>query len=184
MLPKAWYGKECNVKSLEDDPVQSKLHVMVMYRGTSCMHTTLRVYCQTKDPVFWDPAGGFAAQHHYAGQVRWRRRFDAPVKEGPVHENDVLVGLNKYLDWRKRIDTQVVEISELMSRRKISGLFFGMVPSAHIRKVDLVQMQWEGCVGSRLLNSFIVLLTILLRWIRFGILTIWQNSFIKKIRTE
>ena len=132
------------MKSLEDDPVQSKLHVMVMYRGTSCVHTTLRVYCQTKGPVFWDPAGGFAAQHHYAGQVRRHRRFDVPVKEGPVRENDVLIenvpGLNKYLDWRKRIDTQVVEISELMSRRKISGLFFGMVPSAHIRKVDLVQM--------------------------------------------
>ena len=32
MLPKAWYGKECNTKSLEDNPEQAKLHVMVMYR--------------------------------------------------------------------------------------------------------------------------------------------------------
>ena len=116
MLPKAWYGKECDAKSLDDNPGQSKLHVMVMYRGTSCVHTTLRVFCQTKGPVFWDPAGGFAAKHHYAGQARRHRRFDAPVKEGPVRENDVLVekvpGLNQYLDWRKRIDTHAVEIFE------------------------------------------------------------------------
>jgi hypothetical protein len=116
MLPKAWYGKECDAKSLDDNPGQSKLHVMVMYRGTSCVHTTLRVFCQTKGPVFWDPAGGFAAKHHYAGQARRHRRFDAPVKDGYVRENDVLVekvpGLNQYLDWRKRIDTHAVEIFE------------------------------------------------------------------------
>ena len=116
MLPKAWYGKECNVKSLEDNPEQSKLHVMVMYRGVSCVHTTLRVYCRTKGPLFWDPAGGFASHHLYAGQARRHRRYDAPVKEGPVRENDVLVekppSLNQYLDWRKRIDTHAVEIFE------------------------------------------------------------------------
>ncbi len=76
---------------MEDDPGQSKLHVLVMYRGTSCVHTALRVYCQTKGAVFWDPAGGFAAQHHYAGQVRRHRRFDAPVTDWYVRENDVLV---------------------------------------------------------------------------------------------
>jgi hypothetical protein len=116
MLPKAWYGKECNAKSLEDNPEQAKLHVMVMYRGVSCVHTTLRVYCRTKGSVFWDPAGGYAARHHYAGPARRHRRFDAPVKEGPVRENDVLVekvpSLNQYLDWRKRIDTHAVEIFE------------------------------------------------------------------------
>lgn len=116
MLPKAWYGKECNTKSLEDNPEQSKLHVMVMYRGASCVHTTLRVYCRTKGPLFWDPAGGFAANHHYAGQARRHMRYDAPVKDGPVRENDVLVekvpSLNQYLDWRKRIDTHAVEIFE------------------------------------------------------------------------
>ncbi len=116
MLPKAWYGKECNAKSLEDNLGQSKLHVLVMYRGTSCVHTTMRVFCQTKGPVFWDPAGGFAAKHHYAGQVRRHRRYDAPVEDGYVRENDVLAekvpGLNQYLDWRKRIDTDAVEIFE------------------------------------------------------------------------
>ncbi len=116
MLPKAWYGKECNIKSLEDNPDQAKLHVMVMYRGISCVHTTLRVYCRTKGPLFWDPAGGFASNHLYAGQARRHRRYDAPVKKGPVRENDVLVekvpSLNQYLDWRKRIDTHAVEIFE------------------------------------------------------------------------
>ncbi len=116
MLPKAWYGKECNVKSLEDNPEQSKLHVMVMYRGVSCVHTTLRVYCRTNGSLFWDPAGGFAARHHYAGPARRYRRYDAPVNEGYVRENDVLVekapSLNQYLDWRKRIDTHAVEIFE------------------------------------------------------------------------
>ncbi len=116
MLPNAWYGKECDAKSLEDSPEQSKLHVMVMYRGVSCVHTTLRVYCRTKDPVFWDPAGGFASRHRYAGQARRHRRYAAPVKEGPVRENDVFAekapGLNQYMDWRKRIDTHAVEIFE------------------------------------------------------------------------
>ncbi len=116
MLPKAWYGKECNTKSLEDNPEQAKLHVMIMYRGSSCVHTTLRVYCRTKGPLFWDPAGGFASNHLYAGQARRHRRYDAPVEEGPVRENDVLVEkvptLNQYLDWRKRIDTHAVEIFE------------------------------------------------------------------------
>jgi len=116
MLPNAWYGKECNAKSLEDNPEQARLHILVMYRGTSCVHTTLRVYCRTNGPVFWDPAGGYAAKHRYAGQARRHMRFDAPVKEGPVRENDVLVekvpGLNQYLDWRKRIDTDAVEIFE------------------------------------------------------------------------
>ncbi len=116
MLPKAWYGKECNAKSLEDNPEQAKLHVMVMYRGVSCVHTTLRVYCRSKGPLFWDPAGGFASRHRYAGQARRYRRYDAPVNEGPVRENDVLVekapSLNQYLDWRKRIDTHAVEIFE------------------------------------------------------------------------
>ncbi len=116
MLPKAWYGKECNTRILEDNPEQPKLHVLVMYRGSSCVHTTLRVYCRTKGPVFWDPAGGFAVQHHYAGQARRHMRFDAPVNGEYVRENDVLVekvpGLNQYLDWRKRIDTDAVEIFE------------------------------------------------------------------------
>jgi hypothetical protein len=116
MLPKAWYGLECNEKSLEDNPEQSKLHVMVMYRGTSCVHTTLRVYCRSKGPLFWDPAGSFASRHRYAGQARRYMRYDAPVNEGPVRENDVLVekgpSLNQYLDWRKRIDTDAVEIFE------------------------------------------------------------------------
>ncbi len=116
MLPKAWYGKECNVKSLEDNPEQAKLHVMVMYRGTSCVHTTLRVYCRAKGPLFWDPAGSFASHHLYAGQARRHRRYEAPVKEESVRENDVIVekvpSLNQYLDWRKRIDTHAVEIFE------------------------------------------------------------------------
>ena len=116
MLPKAWYGKECNAKSLEDNPEQSKLHVMVMYRGVSCVHTTLRVYCRTKGPVFWDPAGGYAARHRHAGQARRHLRYKAPVKDGPVRENDVFAekvpSLKQYLDWRKRIDTHAVEIFE------------------------------------------------------------------------
>ena len=116
MLPRAWYGLECNEKSLEDNPEQSRLHVMIMYRGASCVHTALRVYCRTNGSLFWDPAGGFAARHRYAGQARRYRRYDAPVKEGPVRENDVLVekapSLNQYLDWRKRIDTHAVEIFE------------------------------------------------------------------------
>ncbi len=62
------------------------------------------------------PAGGFASRHRYAGQARRYRRYDAPVNEGPVRENDVLVekapSLNQYLDWRKRIDTHAVEIFE------------------------------------------------------------------------
>ncbi len=116
MLPKAWYGREYNVENLEDKPDQAKLHVLVMYRGVSCVHTTLRVFCRSKGPLFWDPAGGFASNHLYAGQARRHRRYDAPVKAGPVRENDVLVekvpSLKQYLDWRKRIDTHAVEIFE------------------------------------------------------------------------
>jgi len=116
MLPSTWYGNECNAKSLEDNSKQSKLHVMIMYRGASCVHTALRVYCRSNGSLFWDPAGGFASCHRYAGQARRYRRYEAPVNEGPVRENDVLVekapSLNQYLDWRKRIDTHAVEIFE------------------------------------------------------------------------
>ena len=116
MLPRAWYGLECNEKSLEDNPEQSRLHVMIMYRGASCVHTALRVYCRTNGSLFWDPAGGFASRHRYAGQAHRYRRYNAPVNESPVREKDVFVekapNLNQYLDWRKRIDTHAVEIFE------------------------------------------------------------------------
>jgi hypothetical protein len=116
MLPSTWNGNECNEKSLEDNPEQAKLHVMVMYRGGSCTHTTLRVYCQTKGPLFWDPAGGFAAHHHYAGPARRYRRFAAPSTVDSVRRNDVLIEkvptINQYLAWRKLIHTHGVEIFE------------------------------------------------------------------------
>ena len=116
MLPSTWNGNEYDAKSLEDDSGQSKLHVMVMYHKTSCKHTALRLYCRTNGFLFWDSAGGFSSRHRYAGQARRYRRYDAPVNEGPVRENDVLVekapSLNQYLDWRKRIDTHAVEIFE------------------------------------------------------------------------
>ena len=57
MLPSTWNGNEYDAKSLEDNSEQSKLHVMVMYHKTSCKHTALRLYCRTKGPLFWDPAG-------------------------------------------------------------------------------------------------------------------------------
>ena len=155
MLPSTWYGNECNAKSLEDNSKQSKLHVMIMYRGASCVHTALRVYCRSNGSLFWDPAGGFASRHRYAGQARRYRRYEAPVNEGPVRENDVLVekapSLNQYLDIGGNVLIHMLLRSSSlifqMSRRKKSGLLFVMVPNVHILKADLVQMQWGGLCG-------------------------------------
>ncbi|WP_133111999.1 hypothetical protein [Candidatus Scalindua japonica] len=57
------------MKSLDDNPEQAKLHVMVMYSGTSCEHNALQVYSRTNGPVFWDPAGSFASHRRYTGRM-------------------------------------------------------------------------------------------------------------------
>ncbi len=80
MLPNSWNGNECNAKSLEDNPEQTNLHVMVMYHRTSCKHTALRLYCRTKGPLFWDPAGAFAKHIRYLGpEARRNRSFSASL---------------------------------------------------------------------------------------------------------
>ncbi len=117
MLPGTWNDHECNAKSLEDNPEQAKLHVMVMYHGTSCTHTALRLYCRTKGPIFWDPAGSFAKHVRYVGPAARRNRsFAAPPYMDSVRRNDVISeevpSINQYLAWRKLINTHAVEIFE------------------------------------------------------------------------
>jgi len=117
MLPSTWNGNEYDAKSLEDDSGQSKLHVMVMYHKTSCKHTALRLYCRTKGPLFWDPAGAFATQIRYLGPAaRYNRDFatkrymDSERREDVISEK--VPSLNQYLDWRRIINTHAVEIFE------------------------------------------------------------------------
>jgi hypothetical protein len=117
MLPTTWNNHECNAKSLEDNPEQSKLHVMVMYHRTSCKHTALRLYCRTKGPLFWDPAGAFATQVRYLGPAaRHNRDFATKPYMDSERRNDVISEevptINQYLAWRKLINTHAVEIFE------------------------------------------------------------------------
>lgn len=117
MLPNTWNGKECNMKSLDDNPEQSKLHIMVMYHKASCKHTALRLYCRTKGSLFWDPAGAFATQIRYLGPAaRHNRDFATKRYMDSERRNDVIServpSLNQYLDWRKIINTHAVEIFE------------------------------------------------------------------------
>ena len=113
------------------------------------------------------------------------------LRMGPVRENDVLVekvpGLNQYLDWRKRIDTDAVEIFEFnipdeQAEEIWTILRYGTKRSHPKGRFSTNAM--GDCVDFRLLNFFIVLLRILLQWIRFGTRIAWQNNFITKIRTE
>ncbi|MDV5121765.1 MAG: hypothetical protein R2549_06810, partial [Candidatus Scalindua sp.] len=115
MLPSTWNGNEYDAKSLEDDSGQSKLHVMVMYHKTSCKHTALRLYCRTKGPLFWDPAGAFATQVRYLGPAaRHNRDFATKRYMDSERRDDVISekvpSLNQYLDWRRIINTHAVEI--------------------------------------------------------------------------
>ncbi|MFQ5712604.1 MAG: hypothetical protein ACE5GU_01060 [Candidatus Scalinduaceae bacterium] len=117
MLPSTWNAHECNAKSLEDNPEQSKLHVMVMYHRTSCKHTALRLYCRTKGPLFWDPAGAFAKHVRYVGPAaRHNRDFATTPYMDSERRDDVISEkvptINQYLTWRKLINTHAVEIFE------------------------------------------------------------------------
>ena len=117
MLPKSWNANECDAKSLDDIPGHAKLHVMVMYHTTSCKHTALRLYCPSKGPLFWDPAGAFATQIRYLGPAaRHNRDFATKRYMDAKRRNDVMSEkvptLNQYLDWRKAINTHAVEIFE------------------------------------------------------------------------
>ncbi len=117
MLPTTWNGNECNAKSLEDNPEQTNLHVMVMYHRTSCKHTALRLYCRTKGPLFWDPAGAFATQVRYLGPAaRHNRDFATKPYMDSERRDDVISEevptINQYLAWRKLINTHAVEIFE------------------------------------------------------------------------
>ena len=117
MLPSTWNGNEYDAKSLEDNSEQSKLHVMVMYHKTSCKHTALRLYCRTKGPLFWDPAGAFATQVRYLGPAaRHNRDFATKRYMDSERRDDVISekvpSLNQYLDWRRIINTHAVEIFE------------------------------------------------------------------------
>ncbi len=101
MLPKSWKANMCSAKSLEDTPEQPKLHVMVMYHKYSCWHTALRVYCPKKGSLFWDPGGRYATEGRHAGSIRFN---DVIIEKVPT--------VNGYLEWRKRIHTDAVEIFE------------------------------------------------------------------------
>jgi hypothetical protein len=117
MLPTSWNANECDPKSLDDNPEQAKLHVMVMYHKTSCKHTALRLYSPSKGPLFWDPAGAFATQIRYLGPAArhnrdfaTKRYMDAERRDDVM--SDKVPSLNQYLDWRKTINTHAVEIFE------------------------------------------------------------------------
>ena len=117
MLPVNWNANECNPKSLDDNPDQAKLHVMVMYHKTSCKHTALRLYCPSNGPLFWDPAGAFATQIRYLGPAaRHHREFATKRYMDAKRTDDVMSEkvptLNQYMDWRKAINTHAVEIFE------------------------------------------------------------------------
>ncbi|MFQ5687389.1 MAG: hypothetical protein ACE5GV_12100 [Candidatus Scalindua sp.] len=117
MLPLDWSARECNKKSLEDDPEQARLHVLIMYHGMSCTHTALRLYCRTKGPLFWDPAGSFAKRERYLGPAaRQNKSFAAPPYMDSVRLDDVITeevpSINQYMAWRKLINTHTVEIFE------------------------------------------------------------------------
>ena len=117
MLPVSLNANDCNPKSLDDKPEQSKLHVMVMYHTTSCKHTALRLYCRTKGPLFWDPAGAFATQICYLGPAaRHHREFATKRYMDSKRTDDVMSKkvptLNQYIDWRETINTHAVEIFE------------------------------------------------------------------------
>ena len=117
MLPESWNANECNPKSLDDNPEQARLHVMVMYHKASCKHTALRLYCPSKGPLFWDPAGAFATQIRYLGPAArhnrdfaTKRYMDAERRDDVM--SDKVPSLQQYLDWRKTINTHAVEIFE------------------------------------------------------------------------
>lgn len=116
MLPKIWNGNECDAKSLDDDPGQAKLHIMIMYRGGICSHVALRVHCHSKGPIFWDPAGGFATNHDNPDTLHLNGSLDVPANFDPVRRKDVITervpSINQYLAWRKSIQTDGVEIFE------------------------------------------------------------------------
>ncbi len=116
MLPKAWYGNECDAKSLDDDTEQAKLHIFIMYRGMICSHVALRVYCPSKGSLFWDPAGGFGIPDNYVDPPLQDSHFDILADLSSVRENDVIIkrapSINQYLAWRKYIQTSGVEIFE------------------------------------------------------------------------
>ncbi len=115
-LPKTWYCNECDTKSLEDDTEQAKLHVFIMYSGMICSHVALRVYCQSKGPIFWDPAGGFGRHHEDVDPAIQNSHFDIPAELGSVRKKDMIVegvpSINQYLAWRKQIQTSGVEVFE------------------------------------------------------------------------
>ena len=117
MLSVSWDARECESKSLDDDHGQAKLHVMVMYHKTSCKHTALRLYCPSKGPLFWDPAGAFATQIRYLGPAaRHNKPFATKRYMDSKRRDDVMSekvpSLNQYLDWRKTINTHAVEVFE------------------------------------------------------------------------
>jgi len=116
MLPVSWNANKCNPNSLDDKPGQAKLHdVMVMYHKASCKHTALRLYCPSKGPLFWDPAGSFATQIRYLGpaarhhkEFATKRYMDSKRKDDVMSEK--VPTLNQYIDWRKAINTHAVEV--------------------------------------------------------------------------
>jgi len=116
MLPKAWNADECNVKSLEDNFGQPKLHVLVMYNEGPCSHVALRLFCQEKGPIFWDPAGGFANDQVYEYTEDQEYNFNASSNHDSIRLNDVIIksvpSINQYLVWRKFINTHAAEIFE------------------------------------------------------------------------
>ncbi len=117
MLPGSWSACEGDEECLEDKPWQAKLQIIVMYHGTSCTHTALRLYSRTKGSLFWDPAGSFAIPKRYVGpDARRNIDFAAPPYMSRVRINDVIVeeapSINQYMTWRKLINTHTVEVFE------------------------------------------------------------------------
>ena len=105
MLPKSWNADECKAKSLEDNFGQPKLHVLVMYNEGPCSHVALRLFCQKKVSILWDPAGGFANDQAYEYTEDQEYNFNVSSNLDSIRLNDVIIKsvpiINQYLVWRK-----------------------------------------------------------------------------------
>ncbi len=59
--PSSWGNTPIDMKSVADNPNQPSLQVILVYGPWWCHHSALRLACQDRPVLFWDPGGSYGA---------------------------------------------------------------------------------------------------------------------------
>jgi len=97
--PQGWIGHPIDIKSVAPLPDQPLLQIVIVYGPAWGHHSALRLVCQDRPVLFWDPGGGYGTSDPEVVRERDLIHINAP-------------DLEKYLQFTWQHNTVEVEVFE------------------------------------------------------------------------